>query len=207
MKLDDLRAGVIVRSTDPLGSTSGMMVKADLIAARAPLAMGKVMGPVPGHGGDVWWVKHADQSVAPYSFMELELVGIPKKLLEPPPEPTNIIFDSLPRVDRLILHANQRIETGTKVCFNPQGFVTPEGPAPFIGVVEGFGSNRLIRVGLTRPLIQVGLTWPLIHFEVYKKCVLDIWCRQFGVTTNGNKDDMVNRLRELDIKRESAKAG
>ena len=198
MKLDDLRAGIIVRSKDPLGTTTGMMVKADLIAARAPLAMGKVMGPVPGHGGDVWWVKHADQSVAPYSFMELELVGIPKNLLEPPPEPTNIIFDSLPRVDRLILQANQRIETGTKVCFNPQGFVSPEGPAPVIGVVEGPGSNGLVRVGLTRPLI---------HFEIYKKDTLEVWCKEFGVFTNGLKDDMVNRLRELDIKRESVKAG
>lgn len=201
MKLDDLRAGIIVRSMDPLEPTTGMMVKADLIAARTPLAMGKVMGPVPGHGGDVWWVRHADQSVAPYSFSELELVGIPKKLLEPPPEPTNIkVFDGLPRVDRLILQANQRIEPGTKVRFDPRGFVSPEGPngAPFIGVVEGLGSNSLIRVGLTRPLI---------HFEIYKKDTLEVWCKEFGVFTNGLKDDMVNRLRELDIKREAAKAG
>jgi len=55
-----------------LGSTAGMMVKHEYIAARRPSAKGTMRGWVPGHGGDVWWVEHEDGSVAAYCFDELE---------------------------------------------------------------------------------------------------------------------------------------
>jgi len=55
-----------------LESTRGMMIAAQYLAARKKGATGTVQGYVPGHGGDVWWVRHDDGSVAAYCYTELK---------------------------------------------------------------------------------------------------------------------------------------
>ena len=42
------------------------------------LAEGTVIGWVPGHGGDVWWVQHDDGSVGAYYYTDLEYVTAPE---------------------------------------------------------------------------------------------------------------------------------
>lgn len=56
-----------------LEDEKGMMIKQYLLNNRRLGAKGRVLDYVPGHGGDVWWVKHESGVVAPYCFTELEL--------------------------------------------------------------------------------------------------------------------------------------
>lgn len=65
------KTGIRVRVVS-LGSTTGMLIKQIYLDARKVGIEGTYKGWVPGHGGDVWWIVHADQSVAAYMTTELE---------------------------------------------------------------------------------------------------------------------------------------
>lgn len=64
--------GTRLRTKSILGSTGGMLINAKYLDARKPNAIGTYYGHVPGHGGDVWWVKHDDGSESAYMFNEVE---------------------------------------------------------------------------------------------------------------------------------------
>lgn len=55
-----------------LGDTRGMMINPKHTECRAVGRTGAVRGYVPGHGGDVWWVEHADGTVGAYVYDEFE---------------------------------------------------------------------------------------------------------------------------------------
>lgn len=58
--------------TNPtLGTTTGMLIKQHCLDNRKPMEKGTILGFVPGHGGDVWWVQHS-HGVAAYWFDEFE---------------------------------------------------------------------------------------------------------------------------------------
>ena len=61
-----------VSCSGPVGS-AGILVKPHHLEARRPNAKGVVRGWVSGHGGDVYWVQHEDESVGAYGFWEFEL--------------------------------------------------------------------------------------------------------------------------------------
>jgi hypothetical protein len=66
--------GTRIRTSNPLDSTAGFMVKEKHLQARKPGAVGIITGIVGGHGGDVYWVAHFDTDVtAAYGWMEFEL--------------------------------------------------------------------------------------------------------------------------------------
>jgi hypothetical protein len=117
-----------------LGSTQGMLVAEPLMNKRAVGAEGKLDQYVPGHGGDVWFVKYPDGSGAPYTVAtELE-----PKILKP----------SLPKGETLSLSQVERPLTGLKIGDQlqtgmgqvsgsysaPRGFL--EGRNPWQGYVE-----------------------------------------------------------------------
>ena len=54
--------------------TEGMFVNPQYIQNRKIGMTGIVKGWVPGHGGDVWFVEHDDNSVAVYCFTELKKI-------------------------------------------------------------------------------------------------------------------------------------
>lgn len=68
-----LNKGTRVVTHAELESTEGMMISAKYLDARRCNATGMVRGPVPGHGGDVYWVVHYDGFVSAYCFTEFEL--------------------------------------------------------------------------------------------------------------------------------------
>jgi hypothetical protein len=47
------------------------LVKQKYIDARRAGVKGTYIGWVPGAGGDVWWVRHEDDSVGAYMFTEI----------------------------------------------------------------------------------------------------------------------------------------
>ena len=71
MELDEIKIGLRVE-VKKLGDTKGMMIKKEHLDVRTVGAKGKVMGYVPGHGGDVWWIKHDDGLIGAYVFDEFE---------------------------------------------------------------------------------------------------------------------------------------
>ncbi len=71
MELDKVRAGLKVKTTK-LGDTMGMFVVQKHLDARKANKEGSVTGYVPGHGGDVWWVRHVDGTTGAYAFDEFE---------------------------------------------------------------------------------------------------------------------------------------
>src|SRR5262249_12077501 len=78
-----LRNGTRVVTNATLDSTRGLMVVPRALEARRPSTPGLVVGIVPGHGGDVYWVRHhADGVVAAYCFTEFELAPAPKTVPE-----------------------------------------------------------------------------------------------------------------------------
>jgi hypothetical protein len=84
-----LKNGTKIRTNPALESTSGMRVHPGHLAARRPDLPGLIQGVVPGHGGDVYWVRHDGiEDTAAYCFTEFEL--------DPSPTPTriDIILDS-----------------------------------------------------------------------------------------------------------------
>ncbi|HBI25646.1 MAG: hypothetical protein UT41_C0001G0234 [Candidatus Wolfebacteria bacterium GW2011_GWC2_39_22] len=71
MNSNQVKEGISIKTT-ALKSTKGMLVKHEYLAARKAGATGIVMGFVPGHGGDVWWIKHEDGSIGAYCFNEFK---------------------------------------------------------------------------------------------------------------------------------------
>lgn len=68
-----LSGGLRVRTNATLEPTTGMMVGLENLRQRRPDAEGEIRGPVPGHGGDVYWVQHGiEPMLAPYCFTEFE---------------------------------------------------------------------------------------------------------------------------------------
>lgn len=63
-----------VMTSANLGDTKGMLIKRQYLDARQPNKVGEVIGYVPGHGGDVWWVSHADGTTGAYMFDEFNPV-------------------------------------------------------------------------------------------------------------------------------------
>lgn len=72
MDIGMIKPGQAVKTNAELGKTRGFNVKPERIAARRKNANGTVKNFVPGHGGDVWFVEHADGSIAAYMFDEFE---------------------------------------------------------------------------------------------------------------------------------------
>ena len=66
--------GDIVRTKDILQTRGGMIVARELLDAREPGQNGKLVVQVPGHGGEVWHVKHDDGTDAVYCYDEFDLV-------------------------------------------------------------------------------------------------------------------------------------
>jgi hypothetical protein len=72
MNLDDVKAGMFVKTVERLGGTSGMLIHPKHLSARRPNGIGVVWGWVPGHGGDVWLVRHPDDEIGAYVYDEFE---------------------------------------------------------------------------------------------------------------------------------------
>lgn len=73
MKTKDIKVGIHVR-IGKLNPTTGMFVKRRHLDCRKEGTQGTVMGYVPGHGGDVWWVEHDGcDDVGAYSVLEMKL--------------------------------------------------------------------------------------------------------------------------------------
>ena len=66
-----LRPGLPVRVTK-LGTTDGLLIVPERLSLRRT-GRGELIRTVDGHGGDVWWVKHPDDTVSAYSVSEMEL--------------------------------------------------------------------------------------------------------------------------------------
>lgn len=76
MDCNSVKEGLQVRTSSRLGSTRFMLIKNQHLTVRRTDAVGKVIGYVPGHGGDVWWVQHEGDAVpAAYCFDEFEAEG------------------------------------------------------------------------------------------------------------------------------------
>ena len=70
-----------------VSGTSGMLITQKHLDVRREGAIGIVMGHVPGHGGDVWWVRHEDayDEIGAYMFNEFEPYNEqPPETPEPP---------------------------------------------------------------------------------------------------------------------------
>ena len=70
MEYNKVSDGMVVKTVGVLGDTEGMLVKQEHLDARQPNKDGQVSGPVPGHGGDVWWVAHDDGTTGAYESKE-----------------------------------------------------------------------------------------------------------------------------------------
>lgn len=77
MKAESVRNGmnVITAHAFKANATEGMSVHLRHLGARRTSTRGVTDGYVPGHGGEVWWVKHEDGSVGAYSYSELNAAG------------------------------------------------------------------------------------------------------------------------------------
>lgn len=71
MELEDIIVGLRV-GVKKLGDTKGMMVNKKHLDVRKVCVKGEIVGYVPGHGGDVWWVRHDDGQIGAYVFDEFE---------------------------------------------------------------------------------------------------------------------------------------
>lgn len=81
-----LEHGFKVKINDILNPPTGMMIAQDFLERRTPGINGVILGYVPGHGGDVYWVFHGDSldqativdgkidrgQVSAYGFWEFE---------------------------------------------------------------------------------------------------------------------------------------
>jgi hypothetical protein len=72
---NDVKQGMQVVTAHELGDTRSMLIAERYLKARRPDANGMIQGFVPGHGGDVWWVRHDDGEVAAYSYTEFSQGG------------------------------------------------------------------------------------------------------------------------------------
>ena len=73
--MDMLSRGMKIKTAMLLGSTAGMFIGRRNLDSRCPSADGILLDYVLGHGGDVWFVSHADGQVAAYSISEMCLTG------------------------------------------------------------------------------------------------------------------------------------
>jgi hypothetical protein len=74
MECNDVEPGMRVRIGD-LGSTLGMLIADKHLNVRKSGTTGVITRYVPGHGGDVWFVKHDDSDeIGAYCFTEMESV-------------------------------------------------------------------------------------------------------------------------------------
>ena len=69
---DGVKPGLKVKTNAKLGTTEGWSVERRHMRARRRNALGVVENYVPGHGGDVWFVKHEGGAVAVYGTDEFE---------------------------------------------------------------------------------------------------------------------------------------
>ena len=72
-----LTNGTKIKTHHDLGSTTGLLVTAELLQRRKSNTEGTIKGVVPGHGGDVYWVVNDDGSKTCYCWTEFELVPCP----------------------------------------------------------------------------------------------------------------------------------
>ena len=72
MEKNDIRQGMLVITTATLGDMGQHIVTMEQLKARRPNGRGRTIRHLPGHGGDVWLVGHADGSIAAYTLDELE---------------------------------------------------------------------------------------------------------------------------------------
>lgn len=74
MQDSDVKQGMWIKTTK-LGDSKGMTIAYKHLSVRQEGVEGTVLGWVPGHGGDVWFVQHRDsQDVGAYVFTEFEPV-------------------------------------------------------------------------------------------------------------------------------------
>ena len=72
MESDQVKPGLRVKVTH-IGKTTGMIIHQKHLRVRRKGITGTVTSYVPGHGGDVWFVKHDEADViGAYVFTELE---------------------------------------------------------------------------------------------------------------------------------------
>jgi hypothetical protein len=55
----------------------GFFVHPKHLDSRRPKELAEYWGYVPGAGGDVWWVKHQDETIGAYMYTEV--TDVPKK--------------------------------------------------------------------------------------------------------------------------------
>ncbi len=73
--MDHYNKGTLRVKVLRLGDTEGMLIGKKYLDVRKVGAVGVVEGWVPGHGGDVWWVRHEDGTVGAYIYTELTIEG------------------------------------------------------------------------------------------------------------------------------------
>lgn len=69
-----LRPGIAVKVVK-LETTDGMIAPPEVIAARDEGELGVTLRALPGHGGDVWLVKHDNGTTGAYCYTELSEIG------------------------------------------------------------------------------------------------------------------------------------
>jgi len=89
MKPEDIKPALKVVTAPGLNSVKGMLVPESYLKQRKTNQVARVYGPVPGHGGDVWWLVHEGAAtykteqglemldktfIAPYMFTEFNPV-------------------------------------------------------------------------------------------------------------------------------------
>jgi len=115
MNLNHVKAGLPVTTNAELGETKGMLISAKNLSLRRPSAQGTVLGHVPGHGGDVWWVEHEKDVVAAYCFDEFEPTGLGPALEHPPLRSLSEVADQhSPEVQSLISGAAEATDYFTE---------------------------------------------------------------------------------------------
>jgi len=70
-----LNPGTQVKVHDVLGAPRGMLIKPEILDRRTPGVSGMICGYVPGHGGDVYWVRHdgEEDTGSAYGYWEFDL--------------------------------------------------------------------------------------------------------------------------------------
>tara|TARA_Y100000310_G_scaffold308926_1_gene352520 strand:- start:118 stop:390 length:273 start_codon:yes stop_codon:yes gene_type:complete len=70
-----LKNGTKVKVIEELGAPTGILIKEETLARRTAGVSGQICGWVPGHGGDVYWVRHngEENTGSAYGWWEFEL--------------------------------------------------------------------------------------------------------------------------------------
>lgn len=127
-----LKAGTKIKTHAMLGSTEGMFVPLSLLNNRKGDEEGVIQGPVPGHGGDVYLVKHSHGDAA-YCFTEFELVEADISGFVS--NETNPVFaiGNLPEEVIAVLFAQYSrapgdLRTRLRALLAEEGEIVPQGP-------------------------------------------------------------------------------